>query len=80
MILLPSSALIPNVLALIPNVLMVSGHSLSRVRIKLFWGVLIDLMIELLDLRIKCFDNQTDIFTDLGLIIKPFDNRDFLDI
>ena len=52
----------------------------SKVTYRAFLGVLIDLMIELLDLRIKCFDNQTDIFRDLGLIIKPFDNRDFLDI
>ena len=31
--------------------------------------------MELLGLSTKWFDNQTDIFRDLGLIIKPFDNQ-----
>ncbi len=49
----------------------------ARVSIKLFRGVLIDLIIELLGLSIERFDNQTDTFGDLDLIIKPFDNQAF---
>ena len=48
-----------------------------KVTYQVFFWVLIDLIIELLDLSIKRFDNQTDIFRDLGLIIKPFDNQAF---
>ena len=39
-----------------------------------FFGVLIDLMIELLDLIMKPFDNQNR-DRELGFIIKPFDNQ-----
>ena len=42
---------------------------------KLFFWVLIELIIELLGLIIKPFDNQTEIFRELGLIIKPFDTQ-----
>ena len=36
-----------------------------------FFWVLIDLIIELLPLIIKPLDNQTEIFGELDLIIKP---------
>ena len=49
----------------------------SKVTYQAFFWVLIDLIIELLDLIIKGLDNQTDIFIDLRLIIKPFDNQPF---
>ncbi len=52
----------------------------SKVWYQAFSWVLIDLIMELLDLSIKWFDNQTDIFIDLCLIIKPCDNQSFWDI
>jgi hypothetical protein len=42
-----------------------------------FFSTLIDLIIGFLVLIIKTFDNQTEIFRDLGLIINPFDNQAF---
>ena len=41
-----------------------------------FW-VLIDLIIGLLGLIIKPFENQTEIFRELGLIINPLGNQAF---
>jgi hypothetical protein len=45
----------------------------ARNDIKLFFLVLIDLIIGFLGLIIKAFDNQTEIWS----IIKPFDNQAF---
>ena len=53
------------------------GSATRKVTYQAFFWVLIDLIIELLDLIIKGLDNQTDIFIDLCLIIKPFDNQSF---
>jgi hypothetical protein len=35
-------------------------HHLCKAHYQAFWGVLIDLIVELLDLIIKSFDNQTE--------------------
>ena len=42
-----------------------------------FFWVLIDLIIGFLDLIINPFDNQTEIFREIRLIIKPFDRQAF---
>jgi hypothetical protein len=46
-----------------------------KVHYKVFWGVLIDLIVELLGLIIKPFDNEKERFNSVSsdLIIKSFD-------
>jgi hypothetical protein len=52
-----------------------SSHLLTKAYYQAFFGVLIDLIVELLGLIIKPFDNQTENWNPVSndLIIKSFD-------